>query len=55
MSLLSLILKEKDPNGNVRQLCGSDLSKISESELEEDSSIESIIFPQIVEIEDAEI
>ena len=35
MSLLSLILKEKDPNGNVRQLCGSDLSKISESELED--------------------
>ena len=35
MSLLSLILKEKDPNGNVRQLCGSDLSKISDSELED--------------------
>ena len=31
----SEILKEKDPNGNVRQLCGSDLSKISESELED--------------------
>ena len=35
MSLLSLILNEKDPNGNVKQLCGSDLSKISESELKD--------------------